>query len=154
MKYGPFTAIMLVCLLFSGTARAEYGWGDSYSASHRVAKVRTSHRTDWSHSNVRLGGGSLGTNDQRPRAWCGWYMRQRMGVADRSYNVASRWLNWGHHSIGPCAGCLAVSRHHVALLHSPGSRPGWWVIEDGNNGRGERIHESNIRSWAVAYRAP
>jgi hypothetical protein len=27
-------------------------------------------------------------NDIRPRAWCGWWMRQQLGVADRAFNLA------------------------------------------------------------------
>src|SRR5215471_16938703 len=27
----------------------------------------------------------------RPHAWCGWYMRGVMGVADAAYNLAANW---------------------------------------------------------------
>ena len=75
-----------------------------------------------------------------------------MGVADTSYNLARNWMNWGHPANGPCAGCLAVSRHHVAKILHEGSKPGKWLIEDGNDGP-NRIHERDLR-WATNFRAP
>jgi hypothetical protein len=39
-------------------------------------------------------------NDARPRAWCGWQMRQWLGVADRAFNVASRWARYGTNAHG------------------------------------------------------
>src|SRR5690242_10780592 len=56
------------------------------------------------------------TRDARPRAWCGWWMRQQLGVADRRFNLARSWASYGRPAPGPCIGCIVVWRHHVGRI--------------------------------------
>jgi|SRR5581483_69154 len=79
--------------------------------------------------------------------WCGCYLRHLLGIADKSFNSASRWFAWGHNS-QPCAGCVAVSRHHVALI--VGGSPGNWIVKQGNPLR----YGHDALRWAVAFRSP
>src|SRR5215471_20933889 len=44
----------------------------------------------------------------RPHAWCGWYMRGLMGVADANYNLAANWAHWGRSAGGPVVGAVVV----------------------------------------------
>src|SRR3569623_2557721 len=54
--------------------------------------------------------------DPRPRAWCGWWLRQQMGVADRSYNLARKWAQIGTPADGHAACLLAVWSQHVGIV--------------------------------------
>lgn len=109
--------------------------------------VRASHaHTRFHHYNPHA---YHNYSDPRPHAWCGWFLRQKLGIADRSYNLAINWLHYGHPALGPCIGCIAIGRHHVAKI--VGRQGNQWVTEDGNyNGR---VHVGPRRlSWVIAYR--
>src|SRR5258705_5618957 len=69
----------------------------SFRGRHRVAHARRHHR------GVGAGQG----HDVRPTAWCGWYMRQILGVADRGYNLARKWASWGR-AAAPAPGVVVV----------------------------------------------
>jgi hypothetical protein len=90
--------------------------------------------------------------DPRPRAWCGWWLRQQMGVADRSYNLARKWAQIGTAAHGPAPGVIAVWRHHVGIVTGvPG--PGRIVLKSGNDSRAVRERERSTRG-VIAYRWP
>jgi len=90
--------------------------------------------------------------DPRPRAWCGWWLRQQLGVADRAFNLARRWASIGTPAHGPSAGVIAVWRHHVGIVTSvPG--PGRIVLKSGNDGHAVRERERSTRG-IIAYRWP
>lgn len=86
--------------------------------------------------------------DGRPRAWCGWYMRHLLGVADPSYNLARNWAHWGHAG-APGIGAVVVWPHHVGKI--VGRDGGQWVIESGNDGHRVRTRPRSI-SGAIAFR--
>ena len=50
----------------------------------------------------------------RPRAWCGWQMRQWVnGDPGPSFNLARNWAHWGRPASGPAPGVIGVMPHHV-----------------------------------------
>src|SRR5690348_6546988 len=55
-------------------------------------------------------------HDPRPRAWCGWQLRQWLGVADRRYNRARAWAHYGSPAHGPHVGAIVVWPHHVGII--------------------------------------
>lgn len=84
----------------------------------------------------------------RPRAWCGWYMRHLLGVADSRFNLARNWAHWGH-SGAPGVGAVVVWSHHVGKI--VGREGGQWVIQSGNDGHAVRIRPRSI-AGAIAIR--
>lgn len=69
-------------------------------------------------------------SDPRPGAWCGWEMRQELGVADRAYNLARNWAHWGSNAGGPHVGVVVVWAHHVGRI--VGQQNGEWIVHSGN----------------------
>lgn len=72
----------------------------------------------------------------RPSAWCGWQMRQWMGVADAAYNLARNWAHWGSPT-SPHAGAVVVYPHHVAKITGECSNGGC-IMTSGNDGHAVR----------------
>lgn len=89
-------------------------------------------------------------HDGRPSRWCGWYMRQVMGVADRTYNLAREWAHWGRPAGGPGIGVVVVWRHHVGRIVGQAS-DGEWLINSGNDGHAVRTRARSV-SGAIAFR--
>lgn len=83
-------------------------------------------------------------NNSRPRAWCGWFMRQVKGVADSAYNLAWRWASWGHPS-GPVVGAVAVWHHHVGEVASGSCPAGRIMLHSGNDGNQVRTRCVPVR---------
>lgn len=93
-----------------------------------------------------------GRVDPRPRAWCGWWLRHHLGVADRLYNAARAWVRYGYRASGPAPGVIAVYPHHVGIVVSvPG--PGRMVMTSGNDGHAVRTRERPTRG-VIAWRWP
>ncbi len=65
------------------------------------AEARPRHH----HSQVADANG----NDPRPRAWCGWWLRQYLGVKDRAGNLARWWADFGTRASGPAVGVIGSS---------------------------------------------
>lgn len=93
------------------------------------------------------------SRDPRPTRWCGWWLRQQLGVPDRAYNKASRWARFGTRAHGPAPGVIAVWPHHVGLVTGvPG--PGRIILKSGNDGHAVRERERSTRgviAWRWAY---
>ena len=95
--------------------------------------------------------------DSRPHAWCGWYMRHKLGLHNASLNLARNWLHVGHPT-HPHIGAIVVWNHHVGQI--VGGRPGHWVINSGNDGHAVRTRVRSVanaigfRSITVAQRKP
>ncbi len=86
----------------------------------------------------------------RPRSWCGWYMRQRKGIADKSYNLARNWARWGRPTT-PRSGAIVVWRSHVGEIVSyQGGCTA--TVHSGNDAGAVRTRERNICN-AIAFRA-
>lgn len=85
----------------------------------------------------------------RPRAWCGWEMRQLVGSdPGPSYNLARNWAHWGRGGL-PGIGAVVVWPHHVGKI--VGQQNGVWVIKSGNDGHAVRTRPRSI-AGAIAIR--
>jgi len=92
------------------------------------------------------GGGGFGA---RPRAWCGWEMRQLVGSdPGPEYNLARNWARWGRAG-PPGVGAVVVWAHHVGRI--VGEENGRWLIESGNDGNRVRTRPLSI-ARAIAIR--
>jgi hypothetical protein len=102
--------------------------------AHGVRAARSAHTTGY---------------DGRPRRWCGWYLRQRKGIADRRFNLAHNWSRWGSPT-QPRAGAVVVWRSHVGEIVSyQGGCTA--VVHSGNDDGAVRTRERNICN-AIAFR--
>jgi len=88
--------------------------------------------------------------DPRPRAWCGWYLRQVFGVADRAFNLAANWVHYGRPAFGPAPGVIVVWRHHVGQIVGYASN-GEWLVNSGNDGHAVRTRPRSL-AGAIALR--
>jgi hypothetical protein len=84
----------------------------------------------------------------RPAAWCGWYMRRLLGVANPAFNLARNWARWGRPG-APGVGAVVVWAHHVGKI--VGREGGEWVIQSGNDGHAVRTRPRSI-AGAIAIR--
>lgn len=87
----------------------------------------------------------------RPRAWCGWQMRQWMGVRNPAGNLARWWAGYGSRAHGPAVGAIVVWRHHVGIITGKTERG--WVVLSGNDGNAVRERVRSV-AGAVAFRWP
>ena len=90
-------------------------------------------------------------SDPRPHAWCGWWLRHQLGVADKAYNLARNWAHFGSPSGGPAIGAIVVWGHHVGIITARNGSG--WVIKSGNDGHAVRERERSVRG-AIAFRWP
>lgn len=105
-----------------------------------TAQARSHHH----HQTIERG-------DPRPHAWCGWWMRHYLGVADRAYNLARNWAHFGTHASGPAVGTLIVWPHHIGII--TGRTDSGWIIKSGNDNHAVRERERSVRG-AIAFRWP
>lgn len=89
--------------------------------------------------------------DPRPSAWCGWWLRQHLGVADRLYNLARAWARYGQPAHGPGEGVIVVWRHHVGII--TGRADGQWIVKSGNDGHAVRERPRSL-AGVIAFRQP
>lgn len=95
-------------------------------------------------------GNPITVTDARPARWCGWWLRQQLGVADRAFNRAIAWKHYGSPASSDCVNCIAVFPHHVGLVTGrPG--PGRIILKSGNDGGAVRERERSSRC-VIAYR--
>jgi hypothetical protein len=87
----------------------------------------------------------------RPRAWCGWYMRQIEHVADPAFNRAMEWAHYGHRAAVPAPGVIVVWPHHVGVIRGGPDAAGDWLIESGNDGGTVRTRFRSL-AGAIALR--
>jgi hypothetical protein len=152
-------ATLLLAILFAATAPAQPAPHLHHKHHHRHQQV-AHHRIHVHHvakvhhhhlkiiQQVRW----LGP-DGRPRQWCGWFMRRMFSVADREYNRAAKWADWGHWSAGPRVGAVVVWRHHVGLIEGGPDNRGQWLVHSGNDGNTVRTRYMSI-ARAIAFRMP
>jgi hypothetical protein len=158
MKLTTLTMAVAAACVFaqSAQARGYHHHGTYYRHEYR----HDAHRHEYRHYARRHGYASerggyrlrrtayRGGVGGRPSAWCGWYMRKLLGVADPSYNLARNWARWGH-SGAPGVGAVVVWSHHVGKI--VGRAGGEWVIESGNDGHAVRTRPRSI-AGAIAIR--
>lgn len=121
-----------------------------------IHQPRSRHRGDagvqrhYSHRLTVTSRARPYSRDGRPRAWCGWYMRQVKG-GDPSLNLARNWASWGH-ATGPSVGAVVVWPHHVGYIVSVG-RSGW-IVRSGNwGGRVADVPLSRMPKNVIAFRS-
>ena len=165
MKLTTLTVAVVAACAFGQSAQAR-GY-HHHQAYYRHAYRHDAHGHEYRHFARRHGYGwryaergyvgegyrlrrtaSRGGLGGRPAAWCGWYMRKLLGVADPSYNLARNWAHWGHAG-GPGVGAVVVWRHHVGKI--VGRAGGQWVIQSGNDGHAVRTRPRSI-AGAIAFR--
>lgn len=94
---------------------------------HRLAKQVNNEVYPYHNKNTSQD--RVGFHDGRPRAWCGWYMRQMLGVSNPEYNLAANWRYYGRAS-EPGIGTVVVWPHHVGIITSRDNRG--WIVRSGN----------------------
>lgn len=82
----------------------------------------------------------------RPSKWCGWWLRQRMGVSSPKYNLARSWYSFGRPTVAQ-VGAVVVWPHHVGVIVGRDSK-GRWLVQSGNDGG--RV---KVRPWANIHKA-
>jgi hypothetical protein len=85
----------------------------------------------------------------RPRAWCGWWLGQHLGMPDRRLWLARNWAAVGSSAGGPQIGAVVVWRHHVGII--TGRHGKQWVVKSGNDGRAVRERPRSV-AGAIAFR--
>lgn len=136
----------------TGTAIADVGGGKPLYHRHVNKRERSAsyyRRHDVSSKNAFVG-------DPRPRAWCGWQLRQWLHVADKKFNLARNWVHYGSPAAGPAPGVIAVFARgkggHVGIITAV-PKPGVIVLKSGNDGHAVRERERSTRG-IIAYRWP
>jgi len=92
------------------------------------------------------------SSDARPAAWCGWWMRHHLGIANPSLNLARNWAGFGTAAHGPAPGVIGVQRHHVFKVLAVVGR-GKVLAISGNDGHAVRTRVRSTRS-VIAWRTP
>jgi hypothetical protein len=85
----------------------------------------------------------------RPRAWCGWWLGQHLGMPDRKLWLARNWASVGSNAGGPRVGAVVVWHHHVGII--TGRSGDRWVVKSGNDGHRVRERPRSI-AGAIAFR--
>jgi hypothetical protein len=94
-------------------------------------------------------GHMLDSIGKRPRAWCGWEMRQLVeSDPGPAFNLARNWAHYGQ-ATTPHVGAIVVWPYHVGKI--VGGSPGNWIITSGNDGHAVRTRPLSI-AGAIAFR--
>lgn len=114
--------------------------GDRYGASAPVPRQITAAK-GMAREIVRATSG-------RPKAWCGWWLSQHLGMPLRNLWLARNWASVGSPA-QPGPGVVVVWRHHVGII--TGQQNGKWIVKSGNDGRRVRERPRSI-AGAIAFR--
>jgi hypothetical protein len=97
------------------------------------------------------------TYGDRPRAWCGWQMRQEVAQdPGPKFNRALAWKNYGEDAGRPCIGCIVVWKRgnrgqgHVGIITGK-TDDDQWIVRSGNDGHELRERPRSLNG-AVAFR--
>jgi hypothetical protein len=101
---------------------------------------------------VMAEGAGRAVNWIKPRAWCGWWMRKHLGVANPAGNLARWWAGYGRPAHGPHVGAIVVWRHHVGRITGR-TADGRWIVKSGNDGHRVRERPRSV-AGAIAFRWP
>ncbi len=134
-------AIILAIMFISSPALAKHH-------KHPFRESTSKHHHHAHYHGARHAHRGSGSAAGRPSAWCGWYMRQVMNVADSAYNLARNWTHWGH-ATSPHVGAVVVWSHHVGKIVS--GSPGRWVVLSGNDGHRVKERQRSV-AGAIAFR--
>ncbi len=168
MRVMTLTAAVAATLVFAQSAHArehhyrqaaDHRQGIFHTTGHgvanrRIASANANQFSFWSRQGAATEAFAWSTqtvsgDGGRPRAWCGWHMRQIVGSdPGPEYNLARNWTHWGHAG-PPGIGAVVVWSHHVGRI--VGQENGQWIIESGNDGNRVRTRALPI-SNAIAIR--
>lgn len=146
MKLAP-AALLLACLSSAAEARpspyppADQFVGDRYDARAPVAR-QIAVPVGMTREVRRAIHG-------RPRAWCGWWLGQHLGMTARHLWLARNWAAVGARAGGPQVGAIVVWPHHVGIITGHSARG--WIVKSGNDGRQVRERPRSV-AGAVAFR--
>ncbi len=84
-------------------------------------------------------------------AWCGCWLRNSLGIADKALNLARNWVHVGSNASGPHVGAIVVWQHHVGRIVGPPDASGRWLIQSGNDGNAVRTRYLSV-GRAIAFR--
>ena len=155
------TAALVAAFVFLSPVGAEaYGIADSFTYSPLASRYNNapkhtaaSRHTQRRHRSHHTSGTMVVSRkfyDGRPKAWCGWYARQRLGVRDPNYNRAIYWLHYGRPT-SPQIGVVVVWPHHVGYII--GGTPGNWIVRSGNwNNRVADVPLNRMPRNIIAFR--
>jgi hypothetical protein len=167
-------ALMLVVI---GSTQVSARTHKHHSSHHRVQhrhhhhRVRHHHRGHHHHTqrqhrrtgvtvrkpdNREQSGAVASVTSSRPSdcygiAWCGCWLRHRLGIADKSYNLARNWAGLGRRAQTLAPGVVVVWNHHVGLLQSAPDAQGRALVLSGNDGHRVRERVRSLRG-AIAFR--
>lgn len=144
MKPGPFLVMLALAGMLSA-AQAQTAQDDRYpSWSNRMQGYQP--KKEWRWKAPRKRSVSFA---ERPRAWCGWWLGQHLGMPDRRLWVARNWASIGRSASGPGIGVIVVWRHHVGII--TGRSASGWIVKSGNDGNAVRERPRSL-ARAIAYR--
>ena len=147
---GALAALLLVAL--SHPAEAKHRHNHSVRVPEATGCLFTNEgRTVCGGSVKAASGHYYGSSDPRPHAWCGYFMRHHLGVADRAGNLARWWASYGTNARGPAIGAIVVWAHHVGII--TGHTETGYIVLSGNDGHEVRERERSLRG-AIAFRWP
>ena len=119
-----------------------------HSTHHRSRfQARRAHGARTVHRARR---GAVSATRGRPRAWCGWWLGNQLGMADRRLWLARNWASVGRNVGQPQVGAVVVWRHHVGII--TGRVGNQWIVKSGNDGSRVRERPRSI-ARAIAFRA-
>jgi uncharacterized protein (TIGR02594 family) len=121
------------------------------------ARSQKAHRAPFGLRRVMAEGAGRAVDWRRPRAWCGWWMRKHLGVANPAGNLARWWVGFGRPAYGPHVGAIVVwprgHRHgHVGIITGR-TADGRWIVKSGNDGHRVRERPRSV-AGAIAFRWP
>lgn len=141
-------ALALACVVSNAEARpkhrkavqADCGFFFCPETTSTVSKSSYRGRTNWT----------------KPRAWCGWWMRKHLGVANPAGNRARWWAGYGSRANGPAVGVIVVWARgrrsgHVGIITGRNERG--WIVKSGNDGHAVRERVRSVAN-AIAFRWP
>ncbi len=143
MKALFITVLSLFAITLAKPAQASHHKHHRHYAHHHYRHYARHHRQH--NDSVSI---PVAYHDGRPSAWCGWYMRQIMHVADAAYNLAANWAHWGRPT-EPHVGAVVVWQHHVGRI--VGGSPGHWAVNSGNDGHAVKTRVRSV-ARAIAFR--
>lgn len=103
------------------------------------------------HGHRYLAHGLTHTDDARPHAWCGWWMRHEVGRdPGPQFNLARSWASYGSAAPGPAPGIIGVLPHHVFKVVAVLAR-GLVLAISGNDGHAVRTRPRST-AGVIAWR--
>ena len=121
--------------------RATHPHRVSHHVHRRGKHFRAHHVARRARANATHAGG-------RPRAWCGWWLGNHLGIANRNLWLARNWASVGR-SAQPGIGVVVVWRHHVGII--TGRAGSQWIVKSGNDRNAVRERPRSI-AGAIAFR--